>query len=71
MTDIKSAFVKIGNITLEGVKDSSKGSGATPAGVARATPRKFDQREEPLLERKRSNRDLGATVEGISNGYPN
>ena len=71
MTGIESVSIELGNITLEGVKDSSKGSGATPAGVARATPQKLDQQEEPLLERKRSNRDSGATVEGISKGYPN
>ena len=69
--NIKSASVRLGNITLEGVKDSSKGSGATPAGVAHVTPRKLDQREEPLLERKRSNRDSGATVKGVNKGYPN
>ena len=69
--NIKSASVRLGNITLEGVKDSSKGSGATPGGVARATPRNLDQQEEPLLERKRSNRNSRATVEGISKGYPN
>jgi len=36
------SFIRKGNITLEGIKDSSKGSGATPVGVARATPRKLD-----------------------------
>ena len=57
--------------TRKGVNDSSKGSGATPAGVARATPRKIGQRKEPLLERKRSSRDSGAIVEGVDKGYPN
>ena len=38
--------------------------------LARATTRKLDQREEPLLERKRSNRDSGATIEGVNKGYP-
>ena len=69
--EIKSVSVRKGNITLEGVKDSSKGSGPTPTGFARVTPRKLDQQEEPLLERKRSNRDSVATVEGINKGYPN
>ena len=69
--EIESASIRKSNITLEGVKDSSKGSRATPAGVARATPQKLDRRKEPLLERMRSNRDSGATVEGISKGYPN
>jgi len=68
---IESVSTRKGNITLEGVKDSSKGLGATPAGVAHATPRKLDQRKEPLLERKRSSRDSGATVEGVDKGYPN
>ena len=69
--EIESVSIRKDDITLEEVKDSSKGSGATPAGVARATPRKLDKREEPLLERKRSKRDLGATVEGVNKGYPN
>ena len=43
--EIKSASIRKGSITLEGVKDSSKGSGATPVGVARVTPRKLDRRE--------------------------
>ena len=66
-----SVSIRKGDITLEGVKNSSKGSGATPAGVACATPRKPDQRKEPLLERKRSSRDSRATVEGVDKGYPN
>ena len=69
--ETESISIRKGNITLEGVKNSSKGSWATPAGVARATPRKLDRREEPLLECKRSNRDSGATVEGVNKGYPN
>jgi len=40
-----SASVRKGDISLEGVEDSSKGSGATPAGVARATPRKLNRRK--------------------------
>ena len=63
--------IRKGKKTLEGVKDSSKGSGATPAGVARVTPQKLNRRKEPLLERKHSNRDSGATVEGVNKGYPN
>jgi len=43
--EIESASIRKGNITLEGVKDSSKGSGATPTRVARATPQKLDRRE--------------------------
>ena len=68
---IRSVPIRKDNIALEGVKNSSKGSGATLAGVARATPQNLDQQEEPLLERKRSNKDSRATVEGISKGYPN
>jgi len=69
--EIRSVSIRKDNITLEGDKNSSKDSGAIPVGVALANPRKLDQKEEPLLERKRSNRDSGATVEGINKGYPN
>ena len=47
-----------------------QGLGGYPRGVARAPPRKLDPRIQPPLERQRSNRDSGATVEGISKGYP-
>ena len=40
--EIESAPIRKGNITLEGVKDSSKGSRASPVGVARVTPWKLD-----------------------------
>jgi len=67
----RERFRRLGNITLEGVKNSSKGSGATPVGSLAPPPRKLDHQKEPPLERKRSNRDSGATVEDISKGYPN
>ena len=69
--EIKGSPTRKSSIALEGVKDSSKGSGATPTGVARATPMKTQPSEEPLLEHKRLSRDSGATVKDINRGYPN
>jgi len=42
-----------------------------PRGVARTPPRKLNRKIKPPLECQRSNGDSGATVEGISKGYPN
>ena len=43
-------------------------SGATPAGVARATPTEIRPSVKPLLKHKCSNNGLGATVEGVNRG---
>jgi hypothetical protein len=69
--EIGSNPIRESSVVLEGVKDSSKGSGATPAGVARATPKEGRPTKEPLLERKCPSRDSGAVIEGVSKGYPN
>ena len=68
--EIGSYPIRKSSIALKGVKDSSKGSGATPAGVARTTPAKTGTTKQYLLEHKRPSRDSGATVEGVSKGYP-
>ena len=58
------------SITLEGVQNSSKGSGATPAGVARTTPTETRPLEEALLEHKRSSRDSGLLPRMSIGGIP-
>jgi len=65
---IESAYIRKGNITLEGVKDSSKGTRLPPRGRS-GDPSETELTKEPLLEHKRSNRDSGATVEDVPKGY--
>jgi len=57
-------------ITLEGVKDSLEGLGATPTGAAHATPAETRPTKEPLLERKRPSKGSGDTARVSIRGTP-
>ena len=48
-----------------------QGLGSYPRGGRSRDPTETRPTREPLLERKRSNRDLGDTVEVVNEGYPN
>jgi len=67
---VSTAFLRIRQYSPRRSQKLLQRLGGYPRGVACAPPRKFDRKTKPPLERHRSNGDSGATVEGISKGYP-